>query len=197
MGIFASYLDVVFGYDGPGCEQCRGKGWLESALCIPQYHTHNLTCTFPCPCGYDPADEEEEPVEIVQWHRDEDWTPTTPQVNGDVHLMNSAMPLSPVQRLRKRLQSDRIVQTAHKGLVTSDVAVKGVCEETGTVAWVPPYLAGAVVDFDPRLKTLVLEYTFMTSTVHIIFTDCAEFRFAFPFDDTFDTADLMLSDTWW
>ncbi len=203
MGMFARYEEIVYGYDGPGCELCRGTGWLESAWCLEPGHSHGVkvrmvkeervvdACTFPCPCGYEPDEEDAPEPEIVNWHPDEDWTPSYFQLQEEL-VGRGITELTARERFHKLLQQDTLDRVAHPGWVTSDEPIVGWCDEAEAVATVPRWLKGEVVDVERGYSTTV-RYTFLTSTLTVTFDllERDKLRFAYPWDNAYTARELM------
>lgn len=201
MGMFARYEEVIYGYQGPGCEECRGSGFLHSAHCLEPHHTHGIivwmegttrhvdSCTFPCPNGCEPEEEEDTPVS--NWHPDEDWTPSYFQMREE-QAGRGLMTLTHRERLHKLLDQDTLDRATHPGWVTTDEPVTGWCEQAEAHATVPAYLKGAVQEFIAGYS-LTVRYTFMTSTIEIVFDMTAwnKFRFAHSWDEAYTTRELM------
>lgn len=194
--------------DMPNCEICGDKGFTESAYCLMTYHVHGWisrydkkrgSCTTPCECGFDPEDEElVEEEERAYDYIGEDWAPSWDD------LRETRRPFGPMRdpnwklnRFRLQLQFDTLVDHTPKGYVTSDKDVWGLCEETGRTARVPKWLAGEPVEFEKygadMQGKLLVRYTFMESHIHVLFTgyQLEYFRFAHPWDDTYETKELM------
>ena len=192
------------------CELCEDRGYTESAYCLMSYHEHGWisrydkrrgACTEPCVCGFDPEDEPEpEPDEELSYGPDaEAWIPnaferTTLWYGNEAASLHNARNRN-FRRNELALQFNTLQASRAKGWVTTDKPVWGLCEETGTTGSVPRYLVGEVVDVRHGAEglTLNVKYTFMESTLHMLFVgrQADYFRFAHPWDDSYTTAEVM------
>lgn len=195
------------------CTLCEDRGYTESAWCGLTYHTHGWisrydksrgACTEPCICGFDPEDEVEEDTPVVTYGGEKlngvRWTPTQFELNepdaGSGEMLSRA-----TRSLRKRFAGLQQQGWAHnpvsrpRGWVTTDKSVVGLCEEAARTCVVPPYLAGEPIEVKQGAEglSLLVRYTFMESSMHVLFTgyaaDC--FRFAHLYDESYTTREVM------
>lgn len=194
------------------CELCEDRGYTESAWCLLSYHVHGWIskydktrggCTTPCECGFDPEEEPEAEEPAVWAYLHEDWTPSyfelaeVPVGRGTFESQATASLRSRYRGLQQQGWTHNPTAARPKGWVTTDVGVWGLCEETGRTARVPKWLAGEPVEFEKygadMSGKLLVRYTFMESTIHVLFTgyQMTYFRFAHPWDETYTTQEVM------
>jgi hypothetical protein len=194
-------------YQTDECE-CRGKGYLGSAVCAMQYHEHNRPhhgqlpepCTFPCPRGCEGPDEMTLPDEPEVTHPDDMPAVYASRTSEHAYYVSDLMRLKQAfGELQGGYLSDLVDGPAiparewslkPQNTVTSDTPIRGILADR--MVTVPAYLCGTPVDLDEFGRTTV-DYEYMGSHVQVTYmpSNAAKLRFSHPWDTDLSTGSLM------